>query len=496
MKEKLTKFYQNHSTMVWVGGLIVVAVLYFVFTGQSKSTINVYTATRTDLKQTILATGQVTSQTDLNLSFPVSGVIETLPVSVGDKVTQGQVLATLSNRSQYAALSDAKANYQKVTDGSSNEQIAVAQASVDSAQANSDNTQKVQDTLVDNAHRALLSVDLTPVLTSGFSGTPPAITGTYNGTNGGSYVITSYLNGNGGGFSYSGIEKGSDTISITAPVALGTLGLFIQFPANFSINSGSVWTLTLPNTKSPNYLNAYNAYQNAIKVHDSTISAAQAALNVAKANLDLAKSSATSADVAVAQAKIDQAQADYENTILYAPTSGTITHVDTKVGESVDPKTEMIVLQDVDNLYVEADVNETSIAKVALQQPVSMTLDAFGLDVPFTGKVIHIDPSSTTNNGIVNFVIKTSIVDSTGKNKVRPGMNANMIITAWDHPNVFAVPKAAIVTKDDGSYLNIVIDDKNGKYESRKVVTGLVGDGNLIEITSGLTGGEEIAIVQ
>ena len=93
MKEKLTKFYQNHSTMVWVGGLIVVAVLYFVFTGQSKSTINVYTATRTDLKQTILATGQVTSQTDLNLSFPVSGVIETLPVSVGDKVTQGQVLA-------------------------------------------------------------------------------------------------------------------------------------------------------------------------------------------------------------------------------------------------------------------------------------------------------------------------------------------------------------------------------------------------------------------
>ena len=75
-------------------------------------------------------------------------------------------------------------------------------------------------------------------------------------------------------------------------------------------------------------------------------------------------------------------------------------------------------------------------------------------------------------------------------------MNANMIITAWDHPSVIAIPKVAIVSKDDGLYVNVVVDDKNGKYELRKVTTGNVGDGNLIEVTSGLSGGEEIAITQ
>ena len=505
MKEKIKTLYSEHKKYFWIGGVVIVIALYFVFSSGSKSTINVFKVAHTDLKQTILATGQVTSATDLNLSFPTSGVVATLPVSVGDKVWQGQVLATLSNRSQYAALADAKANYQKVIDGNSNEQVAVAQTALDSAKASLDNIQKTQDTLLANAHLALMNVDLTPTLTQGTSGTAPTVTGTYTGNDSGTYVVTPYPTGNGGYMSWSGIENGNATISTSVPVALGTHGLFIQFPVNFNSVSGNVWTITLPNTKSSNYVAVYNAYQSAQKNHDSAISAAQAHVNEAQANLDLQKAKAQPADIAVAQAKVDQAQAAYDNTIIYAPSNGTIVHVDTKIGESVDPKTETIVLQDIANLYVEANVNETSIAKVAIKQPVSMTLDAFGLDTTFTGQVIHIDPSSTTNNGIVNFVIKTSIVDpvcndtndcDATKNIVRPGMNANMVITAWDHPNVIAIPKVAITTKADGSYVNIVIDDKNGKYESRKITTGNLGDGNLIEVTSGLKDGEEIAIIQ
>jgi RND family efflux transporter MFP subunit len=497
MKEKINKikeYYKNHPKRFWAIGAIVLIVLFYMFTHQAKSTITFVTANKVDLKQTILATGQVTSKTDISLSFPVSGVIESLPVSVGDKVYKGQVVAMLSNRSQYAALSNAKANYQKVVDGTSNEEVAVAQAAVDSAKANLDSTQKVQDTLLENAHRTLYSADLTPTLTSGISNVTPLITGTYTGTESGSYTVIVYFNGTGGYFTWSGLETGSNTISQNSASALGTNGLFIQFPANFPANTNTIWTVNLPNLKSDKYLVAYNAYQNALKNHDSAISAATASLNEAKANLALKKAEAQPADVAVASAKVDQAQADYQNTILYAPANGTIAHVNTKVGESVDPKTEMIVLQDVDNLYVEANVNETSIAKIALDQPVSMTLDAFGPETTFTGNVVHIDPSSTTKDGVVNYVIKTTIVDPNGINKVRPGMNSNMIITAWTHVGVIAIPKIAVITKDDGKYVNVVTDDKKGKYEARKITTGLVGDGNLIEITSGLNGGEEIAI--
>ena len=75
-------------------------------------------------------------------------------------------------------------------------------------------------------------------------------------------------------------------------------------------------------------------------------------------------------------------------------------------------------------------------------------------------------------------------------------MNANMTITAWDHPNVIAVPKVAVTTTADGSFVNVVSNAKDDSFESRKVTLGMIGDGNLVEITSGLSAGEKIAVTQ
>lgn len=497
MKEKIKKYYQDYKKLVWILGIcIILFIVWLLFFSMPKKSVTTVVATKTDLKSTILATGQVASVTDLSLSFPIAGVVDTLPISVGDKIVKGQILATLVNRSQYAALADAKANYQKVIDGSSDAQVAVAQAAVDAASANLDAVTKTQDTLLANAQSALLNVDLSPILTSGVTGVTPIISGAYTGTKPGSYVIKLYATGSGGYIAYSGIENGSVTLSNTGPVEIGSSGLYIQMPANYSNINNNVWTINLPNTQSVNYLTASNAYQNAQKTHDSAITAAQANLIQAQANLALTKSGATNADIAVAQAKVDQAQADYDNTIIYAPASGTVVHVNTKVGENVDSKTEAIVIQDINNLYVEANVNETSIAKIALGESVSMTLDAFGPNIFFTGQVIHIDPSATTDNGVVNYIVKTSVTDPSGLYKIRPGMNANMTITAWDHQNAITLPKVAIINQKDGTYVDIVTDDKYGQYKLQKVSIGEVGDGNLVEITSGLSGGEEIAILE
>ncbi len=500
---KVKEYYAAHPKRFWVFGGLIVVILLYTFLHKAPSTITVVPVTSGDLKQTVLATGQVTSATDLNLSFFSSGIIETLPVSVGDKVQKGQILATLRNNNEYAALKLTKANYQKVVDGSSSEEVAVAQAALTGAQTSLINTQRTQDTLVDNAHRAFLNVSLVPTLSSGNTSTAPTITGSYADTTEGSYVIVPHIVGTSGYFTYSGLESGTGTVSTTAPMPLGTRGLYIQFPSDFASSQNTIWTLSLPNTSSSGYLSAYNAYQNAIKTHDSAVAAAQAAVDEAQAALDLKKAGARPADLAAAQATVDQAQATYENTILRAPTSGTITHVDTKIGERADVQKEIIVLQDISNLHVEANINETNIAKVALNQPVTMTLDAFGPSVAFTGTVIEIDPSSTTSDGVVNYKIKVSVdnsvtTDSTqqapSKDSVRPGMNANMTIIAWDHPNVLAIPKAALDIRADGTYVRVVLDDANDKFETRKVTTGLLGDGNMIEITNGLTAGERVAL--
>jgi RND family efflux transporter MFP subunit len=498
MKKKLHSvrdFFKNRRKLVISGVAVLLLVLFLVFKHQGSNNLQLVQAKMEDLKQTILATGQVTSTTELDLSFSSAGIITKLPVAVGAKVSKGQVLAMIQNGDEYAALKSAQANLQKVLAGSSSEEVAVAEASLKSAKTNLSNTQKTQDTLVSNASRALLNTDLTPVLGDGTSGTAPTVTGTYTGMEEGSYFIVPQSSGGTPYFTYTGLESGTASISTSAPVALGTKGLFIQFPTNYGASTGNTWTIALPNKKSSHYLADYNSLQNAEKNRDSAISEAEAKVEEAEANLNLKKAAARPADVAAAEAEVEQAQATYSKTLLVAPTSGTITHVESKVGERADVAKSILTLENVSDLYVEANINETSIAKVLLDQPVLMTLDAFGPEVTFTGTVIHIDPSATTEDGVVNYLIKTSILDPSGLHIIRPGMNANITITAWDHPKVVSVPKAAVFTDADGSsYVNLVTDLKRGKTKKQKIILGALGDGNMLEVVNGLNDGDSVAL--
>ncbi len=507
---KIKDRYKKHPKRFWAAGAVIVIILAIILIpGKSKTTVTIVPLAKTDLKETVLATGAVTSNTDLALSFSASGTVRSVNVSVGDKVYRGQILAMLDNADTYAALKAAEAKYHKVAEGASTEEIAVAEAALNSAESDLANKQSLEDTLVANAHRKLLNNDLTPILANGTAGVAPTITGTYSGSDEGSYLIQTYGTGAGGNFSASGLENGSGLVNGGVAVPLGTRGLFIQFPSGYSAGSATAWSVLLPNTKSTTYVTYLNAYNEAVNTRASVLSAAQSVVKEKQASLALTKAAARTADLELAEADQLAASAAYEKTILRAPANGTITRVDVKLGETATAQKDIMTVQDVGNLYVEAKINEANIARVRLDEPVTMTLDAFGPTVFFSGTVVHIDPSATTDDGIANYKIKTSIkVDCLkapegrvndcveAKDIIRPGMNANLTITAGEKPDVIAVAKAAIETKDGKSYVNVVTDEKKKKYESREVTTGIDGDGNRVEIVSGLSAGEKIAIIQ
>ena len=143
--------------------------------------------------------------------------------------------------------------------------------------------------------------------------------------------------------------------------------------------SGDTWTVSIPNTYASAYVANYNAYQAALQTQSSAISAAQgqvqsaqSALAQAQANLNNELAQASSADIDAAKAQIlsaqgqvDAAQATLNNTVLKAPVDGTITQVDTKVGEQASALQEVMILQDVADLHAEADVSEADIASIA-----------------------------------------------------------------------------------------------------------------------------------
>ena len=114
------------------------------------------------------------------------------------------------------------------------------------------------------------------------------------------------------------------------------------------------------------------------------INSAKAAWRQAEATLAQLKSKAQSADIDAAAAQllsargtVESAQSAFNNTILIAPIDGTITQVDTKVGQQANAMQEVFVLQNINSLHAESYVSESNVASLKIGQSVDYTFDKF-----------------------------------------------------------------------------------------------------------------------
>ncbi len=97
---------------------------------------------RGELMQTVESVGTVISEKDLELKFPVSGIVSEVLVDEGDAVTSGQELARLRSGSLGAAvasalarLTTANAELRALQEGARPEDIAIAEAELRNKQA-------------------------------------------------------------------------------------------------------------------------------------------------------------------------------------------------------------------------------------------------------------------------------------------------------------------------------------------------------------------------
>lgn len=288
---------------------------------------------------------------NLTLGFLASGRIESVSVKAGDVVKKGQILATLDAGNTLGALTQAKAaysvaqaNYQKVINGATGSTIDVAKANVNVAKVNLEQVTNQQNTLVANARRKLYSDGLIAEPDSDTqNGEDPIISGQYSGEEEGDYHLT-FKNVDFIDMEYYGLEQGTTPFN-TLPQPLGTKGLLVSFPGGKSGHlPNDSWTIHIPNKSGPNYTNNLNAYQLALQTKEQAITSAQATLDQTNATLTLIVTTARPEDVAVAQAQMNNAagalqiaQAAYENTIITAPSDGTIVSVAIAPGQIAIP---------------------------------------------------------------------------------------------------------------------------------------------------------------
>ena len=354
MKETIKKIIHNpkHAITIAIILAIIIGASFYIIQNKNRTALFSQNPISAD------TTSNASTQ-DLTLAFPVGGRIKSVSVKIGDKVTKGQILASLENENTLGAVAQANGAYtaaqnayQKLINGSSNTDIQIAQVALTNAKNNYDNTVASQKVLVSNAlsnvHNSGLTV--TPVMTNTVIPSSPIISGTYNNTEEGTYTISVYQTGNGYYFTYSGLENGTATAS-TVAMPLGTRGLFIQFPSNFSLAGNTAWTILIPNINSPSYLTYYNAYQSALQNQTQSIATAQGAIDSAQANLNQKIAGARSEDLQIAQAQVQStqgalqiAQGNYNNTLITAPTDGIITNITTTAGQTITANAPVIEL--------------------------------------------------------------------------------------------------------------------------------------------------------
>ena len=252
--------------------------------------------------------------------------------------------------------------------------------------------------------------------------------------------------------------------------------------------------------------------QSAVDQANASLAAAQAKLNqvnagptasdlqsaksgVAGAQADLSTKTSPPKDTDVglaqeqvnqAQLSLDQAQLDLAHATLTAPFDGVVAALGPNVGEQVG-STAVVTLVDPKSVRIDATVDESDVAKLAVGQPATVTFDAIP-NYQVQGKVISIAPAGTTTQGVVSYLASVGIT-----NPDRPlpaGMSASLSVETSRKDNVLLVPNRAVQTQRGSKTVQVIA---GGKTEVRTVQTGDSND-QMTEIVSGLKQGDQVVI--
>lgn len=125
-----------------------------------------------------------------------------------------------------------------------------------------------------------------------------------------------------------------------------------------------------------------------------------------------------------AQAQVNASQAALDALEIKAPFSGTVSKIDIRAGEWVQPGQPVVVLADLSRLRVETtDLSERDVPGVKTGQTVSVFIKALGLNI--NGTVADVSPLADTLGGDV--VYQTVIDLDSRPEDLRAGMSADVV---------------------------------------------------------------------
>jgi membrane fusion protein (multidrug efflux system) len=121
------------------------------------------------------------------------------------------------------------------------------------------------------------------------------------------------------------------------------------------------------------------------------------------ANDALVRGSSEDTDPAVqaAKAKLDAARLDLERTVIRAPIDGTVTKRGIQLGQRVAQGTSIMTIVPLNQIYIDANFKERQLKRVEVGMPATATADIYGGSVSYHGKVAGIAGGTGASQALI-----------------------------------------------------------------------------------------------
>ncbi len=215
-----------------------------------------------------------------------------------------------------------------------------------------------------------------------------------------------------------------------------------------------------------------------------------------------------------AEARIESAEEALGYTTIRSPIDGTVIRLNAEVGEVVmtgtmnNPGTVIMVVGDMSQMLVVAQVDEADIGGVQVGQRANVEIQSFP-DTEFSGVVDTIALTHRMSNNGTKYY-RTEILLDANEERLYSGLTADVDIQTQKHENILKVPSQAVMARAmDGLPLEIresseLLDKKKIHatvvyrcVDGKSVVTPVkIGDSDLTHtiVTAGISEGDKIVI--
>ena len=460
----------------------------------------------------ISANGTVSAERSINLSPKTAGIVKTLLVKEGDRVTQGQIIAIMDDsnlRGQLVQvqgqLAQQKANLNRLQAGNRREDVARAEAQVDEAKSNlqqlraGNRPQEIERARARVAQAkatlAKLQSDRTEEIAQAKYQLDAAVARTELARK--RMQSNQFLRTEGAISQDKLNEIINEYQSALANQSQSQRKLKQQQqgqPADIAKQQAAI-------AEAEQDLDLQLAGTRTEQIAQATAKLAQQqqALALLKAGTRPEEIAQAQAQVTAARGSLENIQAQLNDSKITAPFTGFVTKKYADIGAFVSPSmgggsgasasSSSILTLSGDRNQTIVNIAESQIGKIKPGQTVTLTVDAYP-DERFAAKVDRIAPKASVAQNVTSFEVYVALTYPAAE-KLKAGMNADAEFAIGNLANALLVPNAAVVRQAQGEGVYILGVDRQPKFQAIK--TGVTVSGKT-EVKSGLQGNEQILI--